>query len=72
MTAAVYTVAALVGGWVPVKSLISFELMVWVSTPMVLIFIILNGWRYYTLGDDLDLLLLGTWILLLVSAAYCL
>jgi hypothetical protein len=73
VTAAVYTVLALVGGWVPVKSLITFELMVWVSTPMVLIFLILNGWRYYALGDAMDLVLLGTWILLLlVSVVYCL
>jgi hypothetical protein len=73
VTAAAYTVLALVGGWVPVKSLITFELMVWVSTPMVLIFLILNGWRYYALGDAMDLVLLGTWILLLlVSVVYCL
>jgi hypothetical protein len=73
VTAVVYTVVTLVGGLVPVKSLITFDLMVRVSTPMVLILLILNGWRYYTLGNSMDLVLLCTWILLLIiSAAYCL
>jgi hypothetical protein len=73
VTAVVYTVVTLVGGLVPVKSLITFDLMVRVSTPMVLILLILNGWRYFTLGNSMDLVLLCTWILLLIiSAAYCL
>ncbi len=73
VTAAVYTVAALVGGVVPFKALITFDLMVRVSTPIVLIFLILNSWRYYTLGNAMDLVLLFTWLLLLlVSGAYCL
>lgn len=42
VTAAVYAVAALVGGVVPVKALLTFDLMVRVSTPMVVIFLILN------------------------------
>ena len=53
------------------KSLITFNLMVRVSTPILLIFLILNGWRYYLLRDSMDLALLGTWILLfLTMAAY--
>jgi hypothetical protein len=73
VNAVVYIIMALIGGLVPVKSLITFNLMVRVSTPILLIFFILNGWRYYMLGDPMDLALLGTWILLLLtSAAYCL
>ena len=68
-----YVIFTLAGGIVPVKSLITFNLMVRVSTPIFLIVFILNGWRYYMLRDPMDLALLGTWILmLLTSAAYCL
>jgi hypothetical protein len=43
LTPAVYTVAALGGGVLPVKALISFDLLVRVSTPIVVIILILNG-----------------------------
>lgn len=73
VNAVAYLMLTLVGGMVPIKSLITFNLMVRVSTPILLIFLILNGWRYYLLGDAMDLALLGTWILLLFTcAAYCL
>ena len=65
--AVVYVILALAGGIVPVKSFITFKLMVQVSTPILLIFFILNGWRYYMLRDPMDLALLGSWILLLLS-----
>jgi hypothetical protein len=69
--AVVYVILTFVGGMVPVKSLITFNLMVQVSTPIFLLLFILNGWRYYTLGNPMDLALLGTWILLLLTnAAY--
>lgn len=67
--AVVYVILAFVGGIVPIKSLITFNLMVRVSTPILLIFLILNGWRYYMLQDAMDLALLGTWILLILSCA---
>jgi hypothetical protein len=73
VSAVVYLISTLIGGIVPVKSLITFNFMVRVSTPIFLILVLLNGWRYCSLGDPMDLALLGTWILLfLTSAAYCL
>ena len=71
VNAFVYIVLAFVGGIVPIKSFINFELMVLFSTPIILIFLILNSWRYYILKDSIDLVLLGTWIwLLLTMMAY--
>ena len=71
LNALVYVIVTLIGGIAPIKSLITFTMMVRVSTPILLIFFILNGWRYYALRDPMDLALLGTWILLLlISAAY--
>jgi hypothetical protein len=67
VNAVVYIIFAFVGGIVPIKSFITFNLMVRVSTPILLIFFILNGWRYYTLRDSMDLALLGSWILLLLT-----
>jgi hypothetical protein len=64
LSAVGYVVMVFVGGMIPVKPLITFELMVWVSTPMFLVAVILNGWRYYRLGTPMDLALLGAWALL--------
>ena len=69
VNAVVYVIFTLVGGIVPVKSLITFNLMVQFSTPILLLFFILNGWRYYMLRDSMDLALLGTWILLFLTSA---
>ncbi|MFC2030517.1 hypothetical protein ACFLWA_07315 [Chloroflexota bacterium] len=69
LSAAVYVVLTFIGGIIPVKSLITFELMVWFSTPVFLIMFVLNGWRYYMLGAPLDLALVGAWLLLLVTMA---
>jgi len=71
VSAVVYVIFTLLGGIVPVKSLITFNLMVRVSTPILLFLFILNAWRYHMLRDPMDLALLGTWILLLlILAAY--
>jgi hypothetical protein len=43
VNAVVYVIFTLVGGILPIKSLITFNLMVRVSTPILLIFLILNG-----------------------------
>jgi len=67
VSAVVYVIFTFVGGMVPVKSLITFNLMVRVSTPIFLLLFILNGWRYYRLRDPMDLAFLGTWILLLLT-----
>jgi len=69
VSAVVYVILTLVGGIVPVKSLITFNLMVRVSTPILVLFFVLNGWRYYILRDPMDLALLVTWILLLITSA---
>jgi hypothetical protein len=69
VTAVVYIILTFIGGMIPVKSLITFELMVWVSTPMFLIIFIINGWRYYMFSTPMDLALLGAWVLLLFTMA---
>jgi hypothetical protein len=68
-----YVGSTLTAAFVPVKSLLTFNFMVRVSSPILLIFLILNSWRYFMFREPMDLALLVTWILLLLtSAAYCL
>ena len=69
--ALIYTATVLVGAWLPVKFLISFELLLVVAAPNILIFLIQNGWRYSKYRQAMDLRLLGIWIgLVLIIAAY--
>jgi hypothetical protein len=71
LSAVVYVILTFIGGIIPMKTLITFELMVWVSTPIFLIVFILNGWRYYVFSTPMDLALLGAWgWLLLTMTAY--
>ena len=71
VSAVVYPVLTFLGGIIPVRSLITFELMVWVSTPIFLISCLLNGWRYRAFDAPMDLALLGAWgLLLFTMAAY--
>ncbi len=71
LSAVVYVVLTFIGGIIPVRSLITFELMLWVSTPPFLILLMLNAWRYYRLGTAMDLALVGAWVLLLfILTAY--
>jgi hypothetical protein len=67
VTAVAYVILVFIGGIIPVKSLITFELMVGVSTPIFLMIFCLNAWRYYMFGAPLDLALLGAWGLLLFT-----
>ncbi len=69
LSAVGYVILTFIGGIIPVKSLITFELMVWVSTPIYLIIFILNAWRYYWLSTSMDLALMGAWALLLFTMA---
>ena len=62
-----YTCIALTGALIPVKFLISFELLICVAAPSLLALMILNGWRYYKFKGDMDLVLLGTWVGLIVT-----
>jgi hypothetical protein len=71
LSGVVYVILTFIGGLVPVKSLITFELMVWVSTPIFMIVLVLNGWRYSVFGSQMDLALVGAWVwLLLTMVAY--
>ncbi|MDG3086250.1 hypothetical protein P7F88_09090 [Vibrio hannami] len=63
----VYSLIVLFGAIKPVKSLITFELMVHFCTPIILFFIGLNGWRYFDSKESLDLVLLGTWAGLILT-----
>ncbi len=62
VNAVLYAGVVLVGALVPVKFLISFELLLLVAAPNILALFVLNGWRYYRLRDPMDLALLGTWL----------
>jgi hypothetical protein len=71
LSAVGYVAVAFVGAVAPIRALITFESMVWVSTPIFLAVLILNGWRYYRFSNPVDLALLGAWIwLLFTMAAY--
>ncbi len=69
LSAVVYVILTFIGAIVPVKTLITFELMVWVSTPVFLIILIINGWRYYMFSTPMDLALLGAWLWLFCTMA---
>lgn len=62
MNAVLYLGVVLFGALVPIKFLISFEFLLLVAAPNVLILFALNGWRYSKLKDPMDLALLGTWL----------
>ena len=60
--AAVYTVLLLIGVYVPVKFLISFEFLLVVGFPGIFAFFLINGRRYRQFKQPLDKALLITWI----------
>ncbi len=71
INAIVYFIIVMIGVFIPVKFLISFELLLVVAAPSIIAFFVINGWRYSKYKLRLDLLLLGTWIWLgLTIAAY--
>jgi len=65
--AVIYVSMTFIGAIIPVKSLITFELMVGVSTPICLFVLGLNSWRYYTYNTSMDLALTVAWVLLLAA-----
>jgi hypothetical protein len=68
---AAYSLVLLIGSLVPIKFLISFELLVLFGVPNLVIFLILNGMRYARHRERMDLVLSGTWIwLILTIGAY--
>lgn len=71
LSMAVYTLVVLAGTFIPVKFLISFELLILVCVPNLVIFLVLNGVRYARHSQRMDLVLLGTWTwLILTIGAY--
>lgn len=56
-----YSLAVLIGTIIPIKFLISFELLILVAAPNIAIFLMQNGWRYYHHKQKLDLVLLIGW-----------
>lgn len=65
--AVLYFVVVMIGVFVPVKFLISFELLLVVAAPGILAFFIINGWRYYHQKQNSDLVLLKTWSWLAIT-----
>jgi hypothetical protein len=66
-----YMIVLLVGSLVPVKFLISFELLIIFCAPTIIIFLIMNSQRLLRYKKSVDKVLLGTWIWLsLTIAAY--
>lgn len=71
ISTALYLLTLLAGSLLPRKFLISFELLILVGVPNLLIFLVLNGRRYARYKQRMDLVLLGTWAwLILTIAAY--
>jgi hypothetical protein len=67
--AILYFLVVMIGAFIPIKFLISFELLLIVSAPSILAFFILNGWRYSRYKERLDFIYLGTWIWLGITIA---
>jgi len=65
LSSLVYVSLVCVGGMVPIKNLITFESMLWASSPVFFFLCIFNAWRYYVSRESLDLVLSGAWIMLL-------
>jgi len=66
-----YAIALLVGTLIPVRFLISFEFLLVVTAPSIILVIVHNAWRYRRYKRRLDRVLLGTWAgLALTIAAY--
>lgn len=67
--AALYTVLVLVGVFVPVKALISFEFLLAIGAPAFLVFFAINLGRYLKLKTRADLVLAGAWLWMAVTVA---
>ncbi|MBK7320299.1 hypothetical protein [Candidatus Villigracilis affinis] len=71
INAVFYFGLVMAGAFIPVKFLISFELLLVVAAPSVIAFFAINGWRYAKYKLDADLVSLGAWLWLgLTIAAY--
>lgn len=63
----IYTIVTLIGAFIPLKSLITFERMVLLSIPSFIVFCLLNSVRYVQFGHTMDLVLIGSWLLIFLS-----
>ena len=71
INAVFYFGVVMAGAFIPVKFLISFELLLVVAAPSVIAFFAINGWRYAKYKLNADLVSLGAWLWLgLTIAAY--
>jgi hypothetical protein len=59
----------MVGAFIPIKFLISFELLLVVAAPSIIAFFVINGWRYAKHKQSIDLIYLGTWVWLGITIA---
>ena len=60
-----YVIMVCIGAIVPAKTFLTFEFMLWASAPAFIFFCLFNAWRYWMFRDFMDLVLLGSWIILL-------
>jgi hypothetical protein len=67
VNAVLYFIVVMVGVFIPVQFLISFELLLIVGFPGIFAFFLINGWRYFKHKLKLDLVLLGAWLWLGVT-----
>ncbi|MEH6592548.1 MAG: hypothetical protein V7746_19940 [Halioglobus sp.] len=52
------------------KFMLSFELVVLFTTPTLFAFFVINGWRYFKYKQAIDLVLLGSWTILLLTNVF--
>ena len=69
---ALYTLVVVLGALLPVRFLISFELLILVSAPAIVIFLVLNGRRYarFKQPQDAALLVAWGWLILTIGAYF--
>jgi len=67
VNAVLYFIVVMIGAFIPVRFLISFEFLLIVAAPSIIAFFALHGWRYFKYKASLDLAYLGTWVWLGVT-----
>jgi hypothetical protein len=66
-----YFLLVMIGAWVPVKFLISFEFLLLAAAPGIVVLFAISFMRYIKQKQQLDLIYAGTWLLLgVIIAAY--
>ena len=69
VNAVLYFIIVMIGVFIPVKFLVSFELLLVVTAPSIVAFFIVNGMRYFKQKQPVDLVYLGTWLWLGITIA---